>query len=104
MKFLILRRVESAEAPDGYRVIWRDTEVGSIGLQQSAQRGRFWLWSIDTVQPPPADFATSGETTSRDSALVKFRKAWEHFTANNERLREFIEARKAVAERMKRWD
>jgi hypothetical protein len=78
-------------ARDNYRVIWRDIEVGSIGLQTGSGGRTFWHWGIDTVVPPPRDFATHGDAIGRADAMASFRRAWDQYAADADRLTNFID-------------
>jgi hypothetical protein len=89
---LILRRVIHPQARDNYGVIWNGIEVGSLGLQVGASGRTFWHWGIDVVLPPPRDFATYGDTMSRDDAMANFRKPWDQFSADaDDRPARFVE-------------
>lgn len=98
---LLLRAVDHPAARDAYRVVWRDIEVGSIGLQQGAGQRVFWHWGLDTVGN--LGFPTRGDTISRDDAMAQFREAWDRFVADPARLQRMVEEKADSAERMKHW-
>lgn len=93
---LKLRKVTGhVHAQNAYRVVLTlddgsDLEIGAIGLQTGTGQRKFWSWGLDTVLPSQA-FPTRGEAVDRDAAMAKFRAMWEQFTADPDRVRDFLD-------------
>jgi hypothetical protein len=100
---LRLRPVDHPHAKDAYWVIWQGHQVGSIGLQQGAHQQTFWRWSLYDFGAPVRDFATDGDTISRDDAMAGFRQACDRFAADADRMQHMIEYKRDIAERSKHW-
>lgn len=90
---LLLRKVTThINAPDAYRVVYGDVEVGSIGIQNGAGLSQFWAWGIDTVLPR-LPFVTSGQCSSRDRAMENFKIAWGLLAEDPDRLASFLDGK-----------
>ena len=72
-------------------MIWRDIEVGSIGLQRGAGGRTFWRWAIYDHGRPYRDLVTMGDTISRDDAMKQFRAAWDEYAADPARVDHLVE-------------
>ena len=95
---LYLRKIHHPQARDNYRVMLKhdgdEIEIGSIGVQhQSNSTKHVWHWGIDTVIPM-RDIESEGTGTDRRDCMVKFRAAWDRFSADEARLAEFLEVKR----------
>ena len=86
---LLLRNQNLIHAPQSYRVIYEDVEVGSIGLQLGTDAETFWSWGIDTISPSDG-LITDGRGENREDCMVQFKAAWHKFSRNPERLKEYL--------------
>jgi hypothetical protein len=98
---LILRRTDPDR--EAYWVIWRGLKVGSIARQQGASQRTFWRWCIYDAGRPYRELVMGGDALGRDDAMQAFRKAWDLFAADPDRLQHVIRVHADLADRSKRW-
>lgn len=87
---LTLRRVRHPQAIDNYRVWCDDVQVGSIGIHLVAGSRPEWRWGIDGILERQT-FKMDGDGVDRADCMRQFRRAWNIFVSDPDRLARFME-------------